>query len=89
MRVIGAIAILLAAFLGLGAYESYDEAYKLRKELAEQDLFTRFVGDVTGLNQIDLMKIQHMEDEARRLAIAAGVVGILGLMFCASGDNKS
>jgi hypothetical protein len=88
MKVLGGIAILLAALLGLGAYNSYNNASKLRAELGKQGGFTKFVGNVTGLNDIDRTRVQAMEDQGQQLAIAAGVIGLLGLLFCASGASK-
>jgi len=44
-KVLGGLEILFAAFAGFGAYESYDNAIKLRGELIKQGGVTQVVGN--------------------------------------------
>jgi hypothetical protein len=88
MKVLGGIAILLAAFLGLGAYNSYANAKKLNAKLGKQGKVTNFVGEATGLNELDRMRVRALEDQGKNQAIAAGVVGFLGLVFCTAGSGR-
>jgi len=84
MKVIGGIAILIAVLLGLGAFFDYSNAAKLRNSIDNQTGLAWVVG--LGTNGIDELRIRAMENEARNLAIGAGVLGVVGLVMCGRDD---
>jgi hypothetical protein len=87
MKVIGAIALLIAAFLGWVAYCDYSTAAEGRASIKNQGWATWAVSEGLGVNSIGRLQIESLEGTANKLAIGAVVFGLLGLILCCSDSS--
>ena len=90
MKVIGAIAVLIAAFLGLAAYTNDRAASSLEQQINRQTGTDAFFGGFgqTMLNDTVRMRIESYREAGKNYAIGAAVIGVIGLLLGLFGGSK-
>lgn len=90
MKVVGGIAILIAALLGWLAISAAIEANGMREQTSAVNTgWTKMINDATGISQINENKIKTVETMSTEFVIGAVIMVIVGAGFMIGKQHRN
>lgn len=90
MKVVGGIAILIAALLGWLAISAAIEANGMREQTSAVNTgWTKMINDATGVSQINENKIKTVETMSTEFVIGAVIMVIVGAGFMIGKQHRN
>ena len=87
MRVVGAVAILIAVLLAWAAFNNYSDARSIRNAIGNQRGLVWIAGEGLGLNEIDRIRIEQSEGTAWKFGVGATAFLLIGVALCSGGRS--